>query len=119
MRLAGAGQASLTRWRGPGRIRRGGAWGRCVRRGRGCDRQVSRRGELDFLATAAPRPSFAGHGDDGVIALAMHDARAGGFFERADGQESFDKDFEEFDEATVFLHGDDERFVFVAEMMLP
>ena len=62
-----------------------------------------------FLATATTTALSTWNGDEGVLALAMHDARAAGFLERADGQEPFHKNFEEFDEAAVFLHGNDER----------
>jgi len=68
--------------------------------------------------TAAAAGIAAGDGDDGVVALAIDAAGVGSFLDGGDGQQAFDKDFEEFDEAAVFLHGDDERFVFVAEMLL-
>src|SRR5437660_11586644 len=60
----------------------------------------------------------AGNGDDGVIVLAVDATGIRGFFESADGEQAFDEDFEEFDEAAVFLDGDDEAFVFLAEMLL-
>ncbi len=52
-----------------------------------------------------------------MLAFAMHDARSGGFFQRAERQESFHKNFQQLDEAAIFLHGYDERFVLVAEMI--
>src|SRR6266478_8146030 len=67
---------------------------------------------------AASAGVATGDSDDGVVAFAVDAASVGGFFDRSDGQESFHKNFKEFDEAAVFLHGDDEGFVFVAEMLL-
>jgi len=53
-----------------------------------------------------------------VIAFAIDAAGVSGFFDGGDGEQAFDEDFEEFDEAAVFLHGDDEGIVLVAEMLL-
>ena len=49
-----------------------------------------------------------------MVAFAIHAAGVGGFFNRGDGQQAFDENLEELYEAAVFLHGDDQRFVFVA-----
>jgi len=67
----------------------------------------------------AARPAaaaWASESDDGVIAFAEHASRSGKFFQGADGQKAFDEDFEEFDEAAVFLNGNDQAVVFLAEM---
>ena len=56
-------------------------------------------------------------GDDGVIAFAKHASRAGKFLQRADGKQAFHKDFEKFDKAAVFLDGNDQAVVFLAEML--
>ena len=71
-----------------------------------------------MFALTARAAFVAGHGDYGVIAFAVKAAGARGFFEGIDGDQAFDKDVEEFDEASEFLHGDDEGVVFVAEMLL-
>src|SRR5204862_7772075 len=55
-------------------------------------------------------------GDDGVIALAKDAAGTGEFLQRVDGKKAFDEDFEQFDEAAVFLDGNDQAVVFLAEM---
>src|SRR5260370_19335198 len=57
-------------------------------------------------------------GDDGVISLSKHAPHTGEFLERADGKKAFDEDFEEFDKAAVFLHGDNQAVVFLPEMLL-
>ncbi len=71
-----------------------------------------------FATAAAAAIVVAGHGDYGVIALAIKTASAGNFVKGIDGDEAFDEDIEEFDEAAVFLHGDDEGIVFVAQVLL-
>jgi hypothetical protein len=53
-----------------------------------------------------------------VVGLAINTAGLRGFFERGDGEQSFDEDVEKFDEAAVFLNGSDEAVVLVAEMLL-
>jgi hypothetical protein len=49
-----------------------------------------------------------------MFVLAVHDARAGGFFQGADGEQAFHENFEELDEAAVFLYGDNQSLVLVA-----
>src|SRR5260370_31600885 len=77
-----------------------------------------------FCATAVTRAArsaataSASKGDDGVIALALHAACAGEFFESVDGKKAFDEDFEEFDKAPELLDGNDQAVVFLAEMLL-
>src|SRR5260370_16149770 len=79
---------------------------------------------LGFCAAAAPRAGCpaaagsAGHGNDGVISLAVDAARVGGFFERADRQQALDEDFEKLHETSVFLHGNNQPVVFLAEVLL-
>ena len=51
-----------------------------------------------------------------MVAFAIDAAGAGSFFERANRQQPLDEDFEKFDKAAVFLHGDDQAFIFIAEM---
>src|SRR5579859_3932460 len=79
-------------------------------------------GELEggFAAggAAAAAGVATGDGDDGVVAFAIDTAGVGGFLDGGDGQQAFDENFEEFDEAAVFLHGNDERVVLVAQMLL-
>src|SRR6267378_6884310 len=79
-------------------------------------------GELEsgFAAggAAASAGVATGDSDDGVVAFAIDATGVGGFFDGGDGQKSFHENFEEFDEAAVFLHGDDQGIVFVAEMLL-
>src|SRR6266849_1056606 len=76
------------------------------------------------LAADAPRAGCsaaavsAGHGNDGVIPLAVDAARVGGFFERADRQQALDEDFEKLHETSVFLHGNNQPVVFLAEVLL-
>src|SRR5229473_4215730 len=60
----------------------------------------------------------AGHGNDGVIPLAVDAARVGGFFERADRQQALDEDFEKLHETSIFLHGNNQPVVFLAEVLL-
>src|SRR5258706_370789 len=88
----------------------------------GADAMAEFPGELESGFAASGAAAWAGvatgDSDDGVVAFAIDAAGVGGFLDGGDGQESFHKNFKEFDEAAVFLHGDDERFVFVAEMLL-
>src|ERR1700735_5238139 len=56
--------------------------------------------------------------DDGVIAVAKYAALAGSLFEAVDADEAFDEDVDELDEESEFLHGNNQRVVFVAEMLL-
>ena len=70
------------------------------------------------MAPAGTAATATGHGHDGMIALAKHASRIGEFLQRGDGQKAFHEDFEKFDKATVFLHGNDQPVVFLAEMLL-
>lgn len=78
---------------------------------------------LRFCAAPAPRalcsmaPVAPTQGDDGVVALAVDATGASGFLERADRQQSFHKDLEKLDEAPKLLHGDDQAFVLLAEVV--
>src|SRR2546430_1556577 len=67
-------------------------------------------------SATASGTSTTSDGDDDVIAFAQHAARTGEFFQSADGKKAFDEDFEEFDEAAVLLHGNDQAVVLLAEM---
>src|SRR5580658_10222803 len=64
---------------------------------------------------AAP-PFASGERDYGVIALAKNNPRARGIFESVYWQQAFDEHFEQLDEAAEFLHRDNQRLVFLAEM---
>ena len=66
-------------------------------------------------ATAAG--TSASKGDDGVVALAKDAARSGEFLQRADGKKTFHEDVEKFDKAPVFLDGNNQAVVFLAEML--
>ncbi len=67
-------------------------------------------------ARSAATPTGQGH--DSVIALAKHASRAGEFFQRPDGKKALHEDFEKLDKTAVFLHGNDQPVVFLAEMLL-
>ena len=57
-------------------------------------------------------------GYDGVIALAKHASRAGKFLECADWKKTLHEDFEKLDKTAVFLYGNDQLVVFLAEVLL-
>jgi len=57
-------------------------------------------------------------GYDRVILLAVENVLAGEFRDAVDGDHAFDEDFRQLDEETEFLHGDDQRVVLLAEMLL-
>src|SRR5580693_1603220 len=67
-----------------------------------------------FCAMAA---LTAHKGDNGVVAFAINAAGIRRFFQRVDRQQAFHKNFKEFDETAEFLHGDDQRVIFFAEML--
>src|SRR5579871_4214987 len=54
--------------------------------------------------------------DDGMIALAEKAALAGGFFQPVDAHQAFHKYFYQLDEESEFLHGNNQRVIFLAEM---
>ena len=53
-----------------------------------------------------------------MIGFAKNNTGACGFFQGVDGEQAFHKNFEELHEAAVLLHGNDQRVVFLAEMLL-
>ena len=62
--------------------------------------------------------SVAASGNDRVILLAVENVLAGEFRDAVDGDHAFHENFRQLDEETEFLHGDNERVVFLAEMLL-
>src|SRR5260370_33249566 len=63
-----------------------------------------------FCAAASARAARSAaastwQGNDGVIALAKHASRPGEFRQRPDGQQTFHKNFKDFNKTTVFLYG--------------
>src|SRR6202041_216129 len=56
--------------------------------------------------------------DDSVIPFAIHAALAGKFLQTVDTDESFDENFDQFNEKSELLHRNNQRFVFFAEMAL-
>src|SRR5712692_9481907 len=68
--------------------------------------------------TLRSMPSFtAPERDDGVIALAIDATRVCRFFQGVDGQQPFHEHLEKLDKAPVFLNGDDQRIVFLAQVL--
>src|SRR5260370_34762518 len=67
--------------------------------------------------TARSAATSTGQGDDGVIALAKDAARAGEFFQSDDGKKAFHEDLEKLDEAAVFLDGNNQAVIFLAEVL--
>ena len=50
-----------------------------------------------------------------MVALAIDGALSGYFFEAINTDQAFDENFHQFDEETEFLHGNNQRVVFLAE----
>src|SRR5437879_6226039 len=72
--------------------------------------------EARAVRTANSSPTTSSH--DGVTAFAKDAAGTGECLQRGDGKKAFDEDFEQFDEAAVFLDGNNQAVVFLAEMFL-
>ena len=72
---------------------------------------VSRLARRSAVAAAAA-------GNDGVVALAVEDLLAGELLDAVDGHQALDKDFHQLDEESEFLHGNNQRVVLLAQMLL-
>src|SRR5713226_7131945 len=68
-------------------------------------------------ATAASRTVRSADCDDRMVVLAIHTPSARSFLQRADWQEPFHKHFEQLHKAAILLHGNDQPFVFIAEVL--
>src|SRR5579875_246834 len=55
-------------------------------------------------------------GDNGMVAFAVTETGAEGLFQAIHGHQAFNKNLDEFHKKAEFLHGNDERVVFLAQM---
>src|ERR1700722_14707076 len=69
------------------------------------------------LSLLAPRAAVR-FGDDRVILIAVDASLASCFLQAIDAYKPFDENLNQLDEKTELLYGDDQRVIFLAEMVL-
>src|SRR5438270_5233541 len=99
------------------RARFGAAPGAHIFRGAGAFAATRRGGSMMTRGNGSPSSLGASQRDNGMVALAVDAASVRRLFQRADGQQTFHKNFEQLDETTELLRGYDQSLVFFSKML--